>query len=533
MSASRYDLLPPNATQLERDLSRVTSSLVRTGPPVPLIRTAKRTNIPDSVVPWLIYEYGLGEILPFLGNNQRQALAEGVLWQRIRGTPESVRIALSWIGINGLIEESEGGTYRWAEYQLGLSAATTGDEIINNIAGLARISSPVRSRLQRIYAVYDMRMGVFDETSFDECIYDDHSGVRPRPDWPQISYGQNHARHVSRDGGSVSSALTIGHGAHILMIDHLRYDYSRFDEDSDIINYSSNLTISDQIASSVRYEGQTWTAISWRQDKAWADVNAVVSSSLTMSGAVSSASWVSANFRASSSLEMQFARSASWAYANARVSSTMSTETNLSGLNLYLGFNGADLSQNFVDSGGSGLAVTAVNASGGTPCIRTTVTYNGQSTGFFGGIGWLSIPSATIDFAANDFEISVLVRPTSTVGIQTIAGIWPGPSNASWRLLLVGEAVHFAFSTVGEANADGNGKTCATGNVVNANTWSLIRATRAGNQFKIQVNGNQEGAFTSSETIKPPSSVINIGRLEQDNIWYFVGNMKNLLIDVK
>jgi hypothetical protein len=75
MSASRYDLLPPNATQLERDLSRVMSSLVRTGPPVPLIRTAKRTDIPDSVVPWLIYEYGLGEILPYLGNNQRQALA--------------------------------------------------------------------------------------------------------------------------------------------------------------------------------------------------------------------------------------------------------------------------------------------------------------------------------------------------------------------------------------------------------------------------------------------------------------------------
>ena len=35
MNASRYDLLPPNATQLERDLSRVTSSLERIGRPVP------------------------------------------------------------------------------------------------------------------------------------------------------------------------------------------------------------------------------------------------------------------------------------------------------------------------------------------------------------------------------------------------------------------------------------------------------------------------------------------------------------------
>ena len=92
---SRYDLLPPNATQLERDLSRAISPLPALGPLVerpiltedgqqlaaedwrlmlressvpfkkpggvtPIIRTAKRSDIPDSVVPWLNYEYGLG-----------------------------------------------------------------------------------------------------------------------------------------------------------------------------------------------------------------------------------------------------------------------------------------------------------------------------------------------------------------------------------------------------------------------------------------------------------------------------------------
>ena len=67
------DLLPSNATQLERDLSRTGNVLPRLSPGAQLIRTAKRTNIPDDVVPWLIYEYGLGEITPYVPD-LRQAL---------------------------------------------------------------------------------------------------------------------------------------------------------------------------------------------------------------------------------------------------------------------------------------------------------------------------------------------------------------------------------------------------------------------------------------------------------------------------
>ena len=449
MSASRYDLLPPNATQLERDLSRVTSSLVRTGPPVPLIRTAKRTNIPDSVVPWLIYEYGLGEILPFLGNNQRQALAEGVLWQRIRGTPESVRIALSWIGINGLIEESEGGTYRWAEYQLGLSAATTGDEIINNIAGLARISSPVRSRLQRIYAVYDMRMGVFDETSFDECIYDDHSGVRPRPDWPQISYGQNHARYVSRDGGSVSSALTIGHGAHILMIDHLRYDYSRFDEDSDIINYSSNLTISDLIASSARYEGQTWTAISWRQDKTWADVNAVVSSSWT---------------------------------------------TGLSSGVLLLHMNGSDGSVTFTDDSPNNWTITRVLNNNAQPAISTAQSKFGGASAYFdqtSRTGYLQTPSSPLfDPSGKQFTMECWVYNDGNVAwwqnVRGIFGYRGGGEYCPFSVMLNNTSVRIL---VGNSSVDDWLHIYNSPSIAALNAWSHIRLVGNGANLTLAVNG--------------------------------------------
>lgn len=275
MTASRYDLLPPNATQLERDFSRACSSLERIGRPVPTIRTAKRVEILDSVVPWLIYEYGLGEILPYIGNNQRRALAEGLLWQRIRGTPEAVRIALGWIGVEGLIDESEGGSARWAEYQLGLSAATSGDEIIDNIVGGTRISSPVRSRLQRIYAVYDFRRFVLDDSLLsDGGILSDHSGVRPRPDWPQISYGQI-VTSLVLENATVASTHTDVIGVLAEMSDRFILSRSKLDEEWHTINHPALLTTLEGL--SAEYEGQTWAAITW-QPTAWGDVNVVASS---------------------------------------------------------------------------------------------------------------------------------------------------------------------------------------------------------------------------------------------------------------
>jgi P2-related tail formation protein len=295
---SRYDLLPPNATQLERDFSRSTSPLERLAytsiavfepgvfepgvfddkQPVPNIRTAKRIDIPDSVLPWLIYEYGLGEILPYLGNNQRRAIADGVLWQRIRGTPEAVRIALTWINLIGVIEESEGGSARWAEYQLGLSAPTSGDQIIDDIVGVTRISSPVRSRLQRIYAGYDFRRFVLDDSKLsDGGILSDHSGVRPRPDWPQISYGQTHSA-LAVENATVISVHTDQVGVLATMSDRFILSQGRLDEEWHTVNHPSLL--SDQEGNGATYLGQVWGAFIW-QPATWGSVNVVASSTVT------------------------------------------------------------------------------------------------------------------------------------------------------------------------------------------------------------------------------------------------------------
>ena len=87
-------LLPANATPLEQALSLTTDSLSRLALPTDAIRQFK-TDPSDPLLPWLIWEYGLGELLPYLPE-PRQAIAEGILWQRLRGTPAA--LTMPWRG---------------------------------------------------------------------------------------------------------------------------------------------------------------------------------------------------------------------------------------------------------------------------------------------------------------------------------------------------------------------------------------------------------------------------------------------------
>jgi P2-related tail formation protein len=237
MTVSLYDLLPPNATQLERDLSRSTSSLERAGGPVPVVRTAKRLDIPDGVVPWLVFEYGLGELLPYLPD-QRQAIAEGVLWQRIRGTPAALDQALGWIGLPGAyVDESEGGSARWAEYQIGLEAPVQGEEILLRILGVAGVSQPQRSRLQRVFSVYDYRRFILDDSLLSEgSPLSDHTGTRPfGPDGLQVSFGDYRSTLVDAEP-DLATALTVFLSVEVPYIDRFLLDHSYVDEEWHILN---------------------------------------------------------------------------------------------------------------------------------------------------------------------------------------------------------------------------------------------------------------------------------------------------------
>ena len=204
-------LLPSSSTGLERDLSTSMDALPRLGAAVELIRDAKRQNIPDSVVPFLLYEYGLGELLPYL-SDPRTAISTGVLWQRLRGTPKSFSIALGWIGNDGTIEESEGNTINWSQFQLGLASAPVDLSQTDSVVEIGRLSSPVRSSLFRIYGGwYDGRRFKLDnhELSGIDTLCD-HTGVYLKSGWPQLSFG----REFKDEQGDISGDLAAALGIH-------------------------------------------------------------------------------------------------------------------------------------------------------------------------------------------------------------------------------------------------------------------------------------------------------------------------------
>ena len=187
------NLLPNNATKLERGLATSADPIPKLGQILERIRDGKRVDIPDAVIDWLIYEYGLGEVTPYL-TDPRQAIVQGIQWQRVRGTPRAVQLGLGWINFPAEVEESEAGTLRWAEYQLGLEDGPADHSQIGQVVGISGISQPARARMFRIHGGwYDYRRFLLNDHALsDGSMLCDHTGTYVRPDWPQLSFGREY-----------------------------------------------------------------------------------------------------------------------------------------------------------------------------------------------------------------------------------------------------------------------------------------------------------------------------------------------------
>ncbi len=148
-------LLPDNAQPLEIALSLATAPSVDVDEAVVGLRGIKLRNPPPSFLPYLIYEYGLGELTPYLPNLY-ELIGEGIDWQRIRGTPASVDLALSWIGYSAEIEEPSIRRWRWNLFQLALDRVRDNEIDLSRIEGVAQLSVPVRSYFWRGFFGYDV-----------------------------------------------------------------------------------------------------------------------------------------------------------------------------------------------------------------------------------------------------------------------------------------------------------------------------------------------------------------------------------------
>ena len=216
-------LLPPNATALECSLSLSTDLLTRLGGETEPLKGFK-TDPSDSLLPWLIWEYGLGELLPYLPD-PRRAIAEGIRWQRLRGTPAALTTALSWIGATATVEQETPGIH-FAEFQFDPGRVLDDDGSIANLIAIARLSAPARSRLSRIYHGHDLRRVVLDESRLGEALLSDHSGVFWRDGQTKLSFGRGFAQHALASGQQIAPNREAVRFAVARLIDRYLLDFS-------------------------------------------------------------------------------------------------------------------------------------------------------------------------------------------------------------------------------------------------------------------------------------------------------------------
>lgn len=176
-------LLPPNATKQEQALAEAIDYKID-----PSCIRGFKFRLEERILPWLIEEYELGEMLRWV-KDRRKAVVEGVKFQRLRGTPASLKIALKWANIEDItiIEEPPGKHF--FELQIGIRDVPN-NFFVDAVVELAKLSLPVRSRLMRIFNdYYNVDRFILDESVFGSLL-SDYSGTKVEKDGPVLSFGR-------------------------------------------------------------------------------------------------------------------------------------------------------------------------------------------------------------------------------------------------------------------------------------------------------------------------------------------------------
>ncbi|MCY7295104.1 phage tail protein [Alteromonas sp. a30] len=168
-------LLPPNASRLQRDVLSANQIDNALNLGIDTLAELKHAP-PDAFLDWLIWEYGLDEISPYL-MDKRQAITNGLLWQRIRGTPESLKVGLSWIDFDNATLEEFGPGVNSHRFMLESGRIPQSAEILD-IIGISSLSAPVANRLWRVWHDYDIRALKLSQHRLGDALLSDASGVR-------------------------------------------------------------------------------------------------------------------------------------------------------------------------------------------------------------------------------------------------------------------------------------------------------------------------------------------------------------------
>lgn len=160
------------------------------GAAVPYITTSKE-NPPQSYLPFLVYEFGLGMLTPYVANLYDLLDGRGVQWLRVRGTYEAIERGLAFLGVSATMEPAWHGRVWWNSAQLRFDALPSNDSpLLGRVEGITRLSLPFRSDLRRGVFEYDIPPVEADGTLLDGSLIEEESGIRLIADGTIWSFGR-------------------------------------------------------------------------------------------------------------------------------------------------------------------------------------------------------------------------------------------------------------------------------------------------------------------------------------------------------
>ncbi|MFC5760522.1 phage tail protein [Rhizobium sp. GCM10022189] len=240
-------LLPSNSGLLETTIeASLGDRWEDIGAAVTAIRTAKLVSPPSSFLPWLVLEYGLGELTPFVPNLYNLVVdREGVKWQRIRGTPASVAKGLGFVGYSATLEDAWYGRAFWNSTQLRFPALPAADDPdLSRIEGITQLSLPKRSILRRGVYQYDAQAIELDRSRLDDGMLERESGVAVTSAGTLWSFGRtSEIEHLltEAEGLAIGNWIDPPEGDSLIWID---MDYPWVDAD---FGWADNPTVARQI----------------------------------------------------------------------------------------------------------------------------------------------------------------------------------------------------------------------------------------------------------------------------------------------
>jgi len=185
-------LLPRNSTKWEKALADAMSPASVSISGINAMRRFKIMSPRPNMLPFLVWEYGLGELTPYVPNLYT-LIDEGVRWQRLRGTVSAIAVGLAWIGYTADLEEAWSGRRFWNSFQLRFPELPANDDPdLERIEGITKLSVPLRSKLRRGVHQYDITPLEGDESQYDEAFYDFESGISVTQGGTIWSFGRTH-----------------------------------------------------------------------------------------------------------------------------------------------------------------------------------------------------------------------------------------------------------------------------------------------------------------------------------------------------